>query len=137
MKTIRFQRVSDLLRGGAGLVMIVLFQSAFVPCLAVPERKSAALTEEQRQRLFTEQKALWLALTKSRIDILKSAESCIARSVTQDAFQSCMRQQADANHKQFRSHQEAMRELYSKLGLPFPKPNLDRPIQAPKPQPSS
>ena len=82
-----------------------------------PER----LSPQQRQQIFPEQKALWLRQERLRLRALRTAEGCVSRSSTAEAFQQCLRQERQAHRQLKRSHWSEMARLLARYGLPLPE----------------
>lgn len=79
------------------------------------------LTPQQQERLFPEQKALWLKHARARIAALQSGERCVQAARNAESFRSCLKQERQSNMTLRRSHWAEMRALLARYGIQMPE----------------
>ena len=85
-----------------------------------PTRLMQRLTPDQQQKLFPEQKALWLRERQERISLLQRGQRCISGAGTPSALRQCLVQE-QRERQQLRSrHQSEMRQLLERNGISVP-----------------
>ena len=102
----------------------VVLTQAPGPLLAQSGSPSGSrLTVQQQQKLFPEQRQLWLRHARARIAALQSGERCVQAARTAEAFKGCLQQERQINMALRRSHWADMRALFARYGIQLP----DRP----------
>ena len=85
-----------------------------------PARAIQQLTPAQQQKLFPEQKALWLRERQERINLLQRGQRCISGAGSPSALRQCLVQE-QRERQQLRSrHQSEMRQLLERNGISLP-----------------
>ena len=107
------------------LVALLTALSLAAPQTALAQLQKPArprLSPQQQEQLFPEQKALWLKHQRARISSMQAAEGCVNAARTASTFQTCLRQERQANMALRRSLMDEMRALYGRYGIALPEP---------------